>query len=132
MTANVDRRRFLAAAGGTAAVAAAAGVGGELLLRKGSQPRLVTRPAPTPTVPIVKPKPLPKNVTLDIPGLSPFYTPNTQFYRVDTSLVIPQIPPSACSLAKIVWSFGHQLTGASFLYASPRRCISKNSHCVQR
>ena len=27
--------------------------------------------------------------TLNVPGLSPFYTPNSEFYRVDTALVAP-------------------------------------------
>ena len=35
--------------------------------------------------------PLPADETLNIPGLSPFYTPNSEFYRVDTSLVVPQV-----------------------------------------
>ena len=35
--------------------------------------------------------PLPADETLNITGLSPFYTPNSDFYRVDTALVVPQV-----------------------------------------
>ncbi len=41
---------------------------------------------------------MPKDVSLNIPGLSPFYTPDATFYRVDTSLVIPQVSPQAWQL----------------------------------
>ncbi|MGH3169154.1 MAG: molybdopterin-dependent oxidoreductase, partial [Trebonia sp.] len=34
----------------------------------------------------------------DIPGLSAFYTPNSQFYRVDTTLVVPQVSPQSWQL----------------------------------
>ena len=30
---------------------------------------------------------------LDVPGLSPFVTPNDDFYRIDTALVVPQVSP---------------------------------------
>jgi DMSO/TMAO reductase YedYZ molybdopterin-dependent catalytic subunit len=95
MTTVTDRRRFLAAAGVTAAAAAAAGVGGELLISKRFE---VNTSSVKLAAPVVKPGPLAKDVSLNIPGLSPFYTPNAQFYRVDTSLVIPQVEPSAWQL----------------------------------
>ena len=85
MTTTVDRRKFLTAAGVTAVGAAAAGVGGELLLGKHFR---TTPPVPSvPSVPSV-PKakvpelqiqpmtPLPADETLNIAGLSPFYTPD--------------------------------------------------------
>jgi DMSO/TMAO reductase YedYZ molybdopterin-dependent catalytic subunit len=93
MTTGIDRRRFLTAAGGTAAVAAAAGVGGELLIGKRYRPG---SPAPRLALPSVKP--LPAVPTLNIPGLSPFYTPDPQFYRVDTALTIPQVSASTWKL----------------------------------
>jgi DMSO/TMAO reductase YedYZ molybdopterin-dependent catalytic subunit len=95
MTTVTDRRRFLAAAGVTAAAAAAAGVGGELLISKRFA---VNTSSVKLAAPVVKPKPLAKDVSLDIPGLSPFFTPNAQFYRVDTALVLPQVEPSAWQL----------------------------------
>jgi DMSO/TMAO reductase YedYZ molybdopterin-dependent catalytic subunit len=102
---TIDRRKFMIAAGGTAATAAAAGIAGELLLKK---PFPVRAPAASPSMPnppakitppkIVKQKPLPAEDSLNIPGLSPFYTPNAQFYRVDTSLSIPQVSASTWKL----------------------------------
>jgi DMSO/TMAO reductase YedYZ molybdopterin-dependent catalytic subunit len=95
MTSYLDRRRFVAACGVTAVAAAAAGVGGELLINK----RFSVNPASVKlTAPVVKPKPLAKDATLDIPGLSPFYTPNAEFYRVDTSLIVPQVPTTSWQL----------------------------------
>src|SRR5262249_61195607 len=35
---------------------------------------------------------------LKIPGLSPFITPNSRFYRVDTAIVLPEIPPASWRL----------------------------------
>jgi len=44
--------------------------------------------------PPTKPAPgLPAGADLRIPGLSSFVTPNAKFYRVDTAIVLPQIPP---------------------------------------
>ena len=95
MTSYLDRRRFVAACGVTAVAAAAAGVGGELLISK----RFSVNPGSVKlTAPVVKPKPLAKDTTLNIPGLSPFYTPNAEFYRVDTSLIIPQVSAASWQL----------------------------------
>jgi DMSO/TMAO reductase YedYZ molybdopterin-dependent catalytic subunit len=95
MTASYDRRKFLAAGAATAVGAAAAGVGGELLIQKRFRVNTSTVHL---AAPAVKPKPLPKGAALDIPGLSPFYTSNTDFYRVDTTLVLPQVPASSWQL----------------------------------
>jgi DMSO/TMAO reductase YedYZ molybdopterin-dependent catalytic subunit len=100
---TVDRRRFLAAAGVTAVTAAAAGVGGEVLLGKDfRRTPSVSGAAPMPTgVPqlhIDPMTPLPADETLNIPGLSPFFTPNAEFYRVDTALVLPKVPTSTWQL----------------------------------
>jgi DMSO/TMAO reductase YedYZ molybdopterin-dependent catalytic subunit len=103
MTGTVDRRKFLAAAGVTAVGAAAAGVGGELLFgkdlrRTAAAPGMTASAPPASKAPVLKidpMKPLPADETLDnIPGLSPFFTPNAGFYRVDTSLVLPKVSPA--------------------------------------
>jgi len=113
MTGTVDRRKFLTAAGVTAVTAAAAGVGGELLLGKrfrGNAPAPAVAaqpPAATGTTGAARPprleiqpmKPLPPGATLDnVPGVSPFFTPNSTFYRVDTSLILPRVPASTWQL----------------------------------
>jgi DMSO/TMAO reductase YedYZ molybdopterin-dependent catalytic subunit len=102
MTTTVDRRKFLAAAGVTAVTAAAAGVGGELLvgkhLRERPPPASRAVPAPAPELKIAPMTPLPADETLNIAGLSPFYTPDSKFYRVDTALVVPQVNASTWQL----------------------------------
>jgi len=109
MTTSVDRRKFLAAAGVTAVGAAAAGVGGELLLGKRLPPNApapaAAAAAPAPSATKAPPQlhidpmtPLPADETLSIPGLSPFYTPNADFYRVDTALVLPKVAASTWTL----------------------------------
>jgi len=105
MTGTVDRRKFLAAAGLTAVGAAAAGVGGELMFGQDFR-RNTAAPAPGMTAPAASAPPaakvpelkinpmrqLPADETLDsIAGISPFFTPNAKFYRVDTSLVLPKV-----------------------------------------
>jgi len=88
----MDRRKFLAAGGGVAAVAAASGFGGQALQNKRFTVSLGHLKA-------VKAPKLAKGTEIsDIPGLSSFYTPNSQFYRVDTTLVVPQISQQAWQL----------------------------------
>src|ERR1700722_8159765 len=85
-----DRRRFLIAGAGAAARAAVAGGAGDKLLSRFSvvssraQVRLPAAAVRAPAVPA--------GTELRIPGLTPFYTPNASFYRVDTDLVLPQVP----------------------------------------
>jgi DMSO/TMAO reductase YedYZ molybdopterin-dependent catalytic subunit len=92
----MNRRKFLAAGGTSAAVAAVAGVGGQYLQNK----RFSVNTASVKLgAPAVKAPALPKGAEItDIPGLSSFYTPNSQFYRVDTALVVPQVSPQSWQL----------------------------------
>ena len=91
---QVSRRRFFAIGGATAAVAAAAGVGGQVLQDK----RFSVNPSAV-RIGQVKAPDLARGTEItDIPGLSPFYTPTAGFYRVDTALVIPQVPASSWQL----------------------------------
>jgi DMSO/TMAO reductase YedYZ molybdopterin-dependent catalytic subunit len=101
MTATINRRKFAAAAAGTAVMAAAAGVGGELLIRKRfpvTAPAVSLPPVRLKPLRIAPLTPLPADETLNIPGLSPFYTPDATFYRVDTALTIPQISAATWQL----------------------------------
>ncbi len=91
-----DRRRFLAVAGATAAVAAVGGLAGQALLGRFSVDKLraaIRLPAPArPAAPV------PAGTRLGVPGITPFFTSNASFYRVDTELVLPQIPPDEWTL----------------------------------
>jgi DMSO/TMAO reductase YedYZ molybdopterin-dependent catalytic subunit len=89
--AQPGRRRFLLTAAGTAAIAAAGAGLGEVLLRRfnvNSARALVALPRPKIRGPLPPPA-----AQLPVPGISRFTTPNASFYRVDTALALPQVPP---------------------------------------
>jgi DMSO/TMAO reductase YedYZ molybdopterin-dependent catalytic subunit len=90
------RRAFLAAGVATAGVAAGAGLAGRLMSERASVTRArqaLRLPRAAETV-----RTLPAGVNLGIPGLTPFITPNSAFYRVDTAIVLPQVDPSSWTL----------------------------------
>jgi len=91
-----DRRRFLALAAGTAAVTAAGGLAGQKLLSRFNVDRLraaIRLAAPAKRAPAVT-----AGTQLPIPGITPFFTSDASFYRVDTELVLPQIAPDEWTL----------------------------------
>ena len=95
--AGFDRRGFLVAGAGVGAVAALAGFGGRKLQgvrfdAAGSRAdiRLPAAASPAPA--------LPAGVSAGVPGVAPFVTPNRSFYRVDTALVVPQVPAGSWKL----------------------------------
>jgi DMSO/TMAO reductase YedYZ molybdopterin-dependent catalytic subunit len=91
------RRKFLI----TSAVALGAAGASALIGQRLGQPsaavvqaRTTLRfPAPARPAP-----PLPPGVNLGIPGLSSFITPNSEFYRVDTAIVVPEVDPASWHL----------------------------------
>jgi DMSO/TMAO reductase YedYZ molybdopterin-dependent catalytic subunit len=93
---GTERRRFLTASVTAAGTAAVAGLAGRLLSEHSSvsQARASLR-LPTPAHPA---PPLPAGSNLQVPGLSSFITPNGSFYRVDTAIVLPEVPPSSWHL----------------------------------
>ncbi|MGN6245632.1 MAG: sulfite oxidase [Motilibacteraceae bacterium] len=85
----LDRRGFLTAAvvvGGAAAVTG--GVGRSLL--GGRVDTAASRAAVRLPRPVAAASP-PAGTGLRVDGLSPFRTPNADFYRIDTALVVPQL-----------------------------------------
>ncbi|WP_306370826.1 molybdopterin-dependent oxidoreductase [Nocardiopsis sp. CC223A] len=91
-----DRRRFVLLAGTAAAASAAAAAGARLVPAAapgGLTPADVTLP-----VPGDRAAPLPDGVDLEIDGLAPHFTPNADFYRIDTALSVPRIDATAWSL----------------------------------
>jgi len=88
---SLGRRRFLLTAAG-ATVLAAGGAGlGQVLLGRFSVAAArahIRLPAPAVSGP-----PAPPGAQLRVPGITPFTTPNASFYRVDTALSLPQVPP---------------------------------------
>jgi len=93
---DMRRRSFLAASAATAGIAAGAGLAGRLLAERSSVAS--ARKALRIPKPSVTTQTLPDGVNLGIPGLAPFVTSNTSFYRVDTALVLPQVAPSSWQL----------------------------------
>ncbi|MFD7453714.1 molybdopterin-dependent oxidoreductase [Kitasatospora sp. NPDC059827] len=94
---HTGRRALLAATGATITAGALAGVGGRVLadrrydigaLRAAVRIPPAARPLPPP----------PTAVRPEVPGLSPFVTPNADFYRVDTALTLPRIDPRRWAL----------------------------------
>ncbi|MFP1603615.1 molybdopterin-dependent oxidoreductase [Microbacterium sp. 2216-1] len=96
-TSAHSRRRFLAWTGGAAIVGVALAVGGTLA-RAGSTAVTVVRDAirlPRPAMPAPA---APAGAALDVAGLSPLITPNSDFYRIDTALVVPTVDPAQWQL----------------------------------
>jgi len=90
------RRQFLLTAGVSVAAAALGEVTGRSLTTRknvSAAEQAVRFPRPAVTAP-----PLPRGVNLPVPGISPFVTPNGQFYRIDTALIVPQVDPANWTL----------------------------------
>ncbi|TCC01620.1 molybdopterin-dependent oxidoreductase [Kribbella soli] len=82
-----DRRRFLLAVSAVAVVGAGAAGAARFAGGSGQELRARVRvPRPTDAAG-------PLQASLDVPGISPFTTPNAKFYRVDTLLQVPRIDP---------------------------------------
>ncbi|MCK8680849.1 molybdopterin-dependent oxidoreductase [Streptomyces lichenis] len=93
-----DRRRFLVAAGAAAAASTGAGVAGRLLGGARAEDAAASRAAVVLPAPREPAAPLPRGAQLRIPGISSFTTPNRDFYRVDTALVVPKVDAGAWRL----------------------------------
>ncbi|WP_285025544.1 molybdopterin-dependent oxidoreductase [Plantibacter sp. ME-Dv--P-122b] len=94
--AAFDRRGFFRVAGIAAAGAVVVGVGARLVNVTTSSITAVRDalklPAPKSTVMI------PDGAEADVDGLSPLFTPNDKFYRVDTALTVPTVDPATWTL----------------------------------
>jgi DMSO/TMAO reductase YedYZ molybdopterin-dependent catalytic subunit len=88
LPAAFDRRRFLARVVAVGAVAVGGGLASQALATTASQSRAgVSIPRPRSAAP-----PLPAAATFDVDGLTPHLSTNRDFYRVDTALVVPNVP----------------------------------------
>ena len=95
--AGLSRRQFGGLAGAALGVAALAAAGGRVLRDRFSAaasraglrlPGAASPAAPAPDA----------AAFADIDGLTPLYTPNSDFYRIDTALLVPQVPVESWSL----------------------------------
>jgi DMSO/TMAO reductase YedYZ molybdopterin-dependent catalytic subunit len=88
---DTGRRSLLLTGAGAVAVAGASGLGGRLLLARdnvGAARKNVRLPSP-----VSRAKAVPNGAQIRVPGMTPFVTPNPDFYRVDTALTLPQVSP---------------------------------------
>ncbi|MEU7427386.1 sulfite oxidase [Streptomyces sp. NPDC040750] len=93
-----DRRGFVLAAASAAAASAAVGAVGRSLNASRGQDAIASREKlvlPSPGSPA---QPVPKRAGIRVPGISSFVTPNPDFYRVDTALVVPKVDANAWRL----------------------------------
>ncbi|MEU9416887.1 molybdopterin-dependent oxidoreductase [Streptomyces sp. NPDC048272] len=89
--AGWNRRGFLIAAGVTAVASTAAGALGRTLTGRSGQGAAASRAAVRLPAPASAAAATPARAALRIPGISAFTTPNKDFYRVDTALVVPKL-----------------------------------------
>src|SRR6056297_1022069 len=86
---GIDRRRFVGGAVGIGSLAVVAGGVGRVLQRRfevNSERDVLTLPSVDAPADV-----LPADAQLPLDGLDPFVTPNADFYRIDTALVVPQV-----------------------------------------
>ncbi|WP_146167944.1 molybdopterin-dependent oxidoreductase, partial [Micromonospora sp. MH33] len=91
-----SRRRFLRGVGLLAGTAAVAGFGGHWLA--GQRGVSAARQAVKLPAPVAPAPPVPAGADLSLTRLAPFVTPNREFYRIDTALVVPQVDPATWRL----------------------------------
>ncbi|WP_063009173.1 molybdopterin-dependent oxidoreductase [Nocardia kruczakiae] len=95
--AQLDRRHMIRGIAGVGLLAVAAGIAGRVLgasARSVAGERAAVR-LPPPNVPV---PPVDPAADLRIPGLAPYLTPNSDFYRIDTALTVPQVSKQTWSL----------------------------------
>ncbi len=94
--ADPQRRRILGGiAGAGVAAVAAGGVGRQLIIARSETVReTMSLPIPATTV-----APPPAAASLDVAGITPIVVPNSEFYRIDTALVVPRPDPNSWRLA---------------------------------
>ena len=91
-----SRRSFLVTGAGVVAGSVAAGVGGQLLVS--TRDAAASRAAVGRLVPARTAPPIPADADFQKLGTPPFLTPNSDFYRVDTALTVPQLRAEDWSL----------------------------------
>ena len=91
--ATVQRRSFLRLTVLVGAGAVVAATAGRMLVSAAAMINeargRIRLPAPA-----TAPKPIPAGVNFSVPGLSPYVTPNGDFYRIDTALQVPVVDPA--------------------------------------
>ena len=92
---DFERRRFLGAAVGVGAAAVTSGLIGRTLLNQRASAAADVPPVPLPGATAA---PLPAGAELAVDGITPLVVPNSDFYRIDTSLLVPRPDVASWSL----------------------------------
>ena len=126
---GIDRRRFFVLAALAGASALVVGLTARTVSMAVSSVEAIRSalklPSPRTTVTV------PDGAELDIPGLSKLFTPNKDFYRVDTALTVPSIDPDTWRLVidgmvdqRVEMSFQDILDMGLDEYAITLACVS--------
>lgn len=126
---GIDRRRFFALAGIAGASALIVGITARAVSMATSSVDAMRRglrlPAPRSRVTV------PDGAELDIPGITPLFTPNEDFYRVDTALTVPSVDPGTWRLVidgmvdrRVELSFDDLIAMGLDEYAITLTCVS--------
>ena len=94
---SVSRRGVLLGIGGVVVVGGAALASARWLTTRASAVAsrvAAVLPSPTQALP-----PLPASVQAPVPGMTPFVTPNADFYRIDTAVIVPQVTAEEWTLS---------------------------------
>jgi DMSO/TMAO reductase YedYZ molybdopterin-dependent catalytic subunit len=100
---HASRRSFIGLAGAATAFAGLTAAGGRRIAGRSAAEAArseIVLPPPALTAPTTSASPTPSAPVAfaDIDGLSPLYTPNDAFFRIDTALTVPQVDPDGWSL----------------------------------
>jgi DMSO/TMAO reductase YedYZ molybdopterin-dependent catalytic subunit len=94
---SLERRQFFRFVGVSAAVAVVAGLGARAMNASTRAVTAIRSSIMLPAAAAPAP-PIPAGASLAIEGISPLITANTDFYRIDVALQVPQINPADWSL----------------------------------
>ncbi|MHA7306354.1 molybdopterin-dependent oxidoreductase [Arthrobacter sp. TMN-49] len=92
-----SRRSFILRSAALASFAVVVGIGGAVLSTTRNAVDKVREALKLPA-PKTKAATLPAGVQSPVEGVTPFVTPNADFYRIDTALIVPEIDPSSWKL----------------------------------
>lgn len=94
---GLNRRGFLVRSAALVGVAVVLGAAGNALSAARNTARVVRDALKLPAAKKLAAA-LPAGVQAPVDGVTPFLTPNDDFYRIDTALIVPQIDPSTWTL----------------------------------
>jgi DMSO/TMAO reductase YedYZ molybdopterin-dependent catalytic subunit len=92
-----NRRAFLVRSAALVGVAVVLGAGAKVLSSARNTAQQVRAALKLPAAK-TKAAALPAGVQSSVTGVAPFVTPNSDFYRIDTALIVPQVDPNDWSL----------------------------------